>query len=432
MAFVVCDTSFATLTLKHVERRSDGSFQYRRRIPQDLRHRYAGKTFIVRSLGKDFETLQARSVALTTQLEKDWHSFRNPNCSDPVGSSTKNALDSVSASPVIEFKRDSDLTLNSDIRTECKSSLTITGSLALYLGLHPKGKDRKFRENNDRVVRNLINRIGNLDLSSISRSHAEDFRDFSLRKQSTATVRRNLHSLTAIVNKVRKEKQLQILNPFEGLGIVDEGEDGKKRIPFDSQELRIIAEACRNIDDDIRHIIALQMDSGCRVAEVVGLRVENVILDQPIPHVRIRPWGKVRTLKTAASERDIPLVGNALWAAGRAVKARRKAPDGSPWLFPRYASDREVKATHASNALNKWLRSLEGVSSDKTTHCFRHAMRDRLRAAQVPHDIQEAIGGWGTRTIGQGYGNGYPLKVLSEHMKRSIKSRADAVPIDSD
>ena len=111
--------------------------------------------------------------------------------------------------------------------------------------------------------------------------------------------------------------------------------------------------------------------------------------------------GKIRTLKTAASERHIPLVGEALWGAERAVEARRTAKEGSAWLFPRYASDKETKATHASNTLNKWLRSLDEVSRDETTHCLRHSMRDRLRAALVPHDIQETIGGWGARTIGQ-------------------------------
>ena len=298
--------------------------------------------------------------------------------------------------------------------------INLTAALDLYLSLHPKGNQSRFRIYNERIIRSLVGRTGNLDITLVTRSHAEDFRDASLRSQSTTTVRRNLDVLTAIVNRVRKEKQLQMPNPFASLGIVGEGEDQCKRMPFTNHELTTISSACRKIDDDIRHIVAFQMDTGCRVAEVVGLRMEDLVLSAPYPHVKIRPFGRVRTLKTAASERDIPLVGETRWAAERAIGARRKAANGSPWLFPRYASDKEIKATHASNTLNKWLRSLEGVSRDKTTHCFRHAMRDRLRAAQVPHDIQEAIGGWGTRTIGQGYGNGYPLQVLTEHMRKIV------------
>lgn len=99
--------------------------------------------------------------------------------------------------------------------------------------------------------------------------------------------------------------------------------------------------------------------------------------------------------KTRASERDLPLVGDASWAAGMALEDRQKANEPVFWLFPRYASNKEIKATHASVTMNKWLRSLEGVNDQKTCHWARHAMRDRLRAAQVPFEIQDCLGGWG-------------------------------------
>ena len=44
-------------------------------------------------------------------------------------------------------------------------------------------------------------------------------------------------------------------------------------------------------------------------------------------------------------------------------------------------------------------------------------MRDRLRAVQCPADIADQIGGWATDGVGQGYGSGYPIEVLSEWMK---------------
>lgn len=154
---------------------------------------------------------------------------------------------------------------------------------------------------NTRALNTLIRRIGDLPLDVYSRSHAEDYRDDLLRTQSSGTVRRRLRMVCAIFNRAIKEKQLKIVNPFEGMGIIAEGNDAMKRVPFTTKELRIVSDQCRNLADDIRHIIALQMDTGCRVAEVVGLRVQDVILDQAIPHVRIRPFGKLRTLKTPAS-----------------------------------------------------------------------------------------------------------------------------------
>ena len=47
---------------------------------------------------------------------------------------------------------------------------------------------------------------------------------------------------------------------------------------------------------------------------------------------------------------------------------------------------------------------------------FRHSFRDRLRAVECPSDIIDAIGGWKTFGVGQGYGSGYGLDVKYKWM----------------
>ena len=49
---------------------------------------------------------------------------------------------------------------------------------------------------------------------------------------------------------------------------------------------------------------------------------------------------------------------------------------------------------------------------------FRHSMRDRLRAVECPSDIVDRIGGWITAGVGQSYGEGYPLEVISKWMNK--------------
>ena len=107
----------------------------------------------------------------------------------------------------------------------------------------------------------------------------------------------------------------------------------------------------------------------------------------------------------------MPLVGAALWATKRAY-------DSSPnkYLFPRYCSDDGCRADYASNTLNRWLRSR--VATGCVLHSFRHSLRDRLRATECPADVIDQIGGWRTQGIGQSYGNGYPLSVLSVWLGR--------------
>jgi integrase len=94
-----------------------------------------------------------------------------------------------------------------------------------------------------------------------------------------------------------------------------------------------------------------------------------------VPHLWIREDLSVgRSLKTPNSERRVPLVGMALWGAEVALRQRSAA---QTWVFPRYAEDHNIRATHASNTINKWLWAATGTR--KTAHSFRHAMRDRSR-----------------------------------------------------
>lgn len=47
-------------------------------------------------------------------------------------------------------------------------------------------------------------------------------------------------------------------------------------------------------------------------------------------------------------------------------------------------------------------------------------MRDRLRHVDAPKDIQDAIGGWGSLTIGMGYGEGYSLKQRKDILEKVV------------
>ena len=124
-----------------------------------------------------------------------------------------------------------------------------------------------------------------------------------------------------------------------------------------------------------------------------------------VARVRPHPW---RRLKTKGSERDVPLEGEARWAALRILE--QQTP--SLFAFPRYNKTDTTKANSASAALNKWMK--EYVPEGCSMHSFRHSMRDRLRAVECPADIVDQIGGWQTDGVGHGYGSGYPMDVLQK------------------
>ena len=159
------------------------------------------------------------------------------------------------------------------------------------------------------------------------------------------------------------------------------------------------------MDDDLRWLLALLIDSGLRLGEATGLSIDDIILDHEIPHIKVRPhpW---RRLKTIGSERDVPLVGISLWAA------KRIKEQGSyhRFAFPRYTDSEYCNANSASAALNKWLKPY--IPDNCVVHSLRHSFRDRLRSVECPFDVIDKLGGWYTKGVGQSYGLGYKLPLL--------------------
>jgi integrase len=226
------------------------------------------------------------------------------------------------------------------------------------------------------------------------------------------TVKRVFASVRSIINLTMREHGIEGSNAFSGTFMPDRG-DASSRQPIPKEKLKVIQQRCQTTDDEPRWLVALISDTGMRLSEAAGLAKDDIVLDEDIPHVIIRPhsW---RRLKTKGSERTLPLVGVSLWAAGKAVEASQY----SPYLFPRYCDDKGCKANSASAALNKWLKQTIGDSY--VLHSFRHSMRDRLRAANCPTEMIDQIGGWSKRSVGEDYGDGYNISKLQKHLLFAI------------
>lgn len=449
----------------------NGVFWYYRRVPKELQAHYQGKAFFRQSLGtRDAHVAAKKVAALAAEHDALWTSWRSPSGKELGLTSQENrraaeallvaiglahgdahkdeesGLDHVEVldsylearygQKYLRVRHDpqqsqKDLEqLLTPVEREAvrliledpeKRRVTLNDALETYLRNHNNSNQEKFVRDTRRAIQHVIAFVGDLPLEAYKREHANRVRYYLIAKGGkTATVRRELNRIKAVFNVGLTEFDLWTTkNPFEKLRILNEEQDAEKRVPFTTQELQAINQACREWNDDIRHIIALQADTGARLGEIVGLRVDDVVLDYATPHIHIRPHVKLgRTLKTDTSERTVPLVGVALWAAQKAIEANRKAGGKKGWLFPRYASDGLIKATHASNTINKWLHAV--TKTDKTSHSFRHTMRDRLRHVEAPEDIQNVIGGWGTKTVGMGYGEGYRLEQLKGWLDKVV------------
>ena len=258
------------------------------------------------------------------------------------------------------------------------------------------------------AVRALLTVAGDREVQSYKR---DDARALLAYLQSvgnkTATIRRRFNTISAIMNYAYQELEIDRRNPFSKMTIVGEGLDADKRGTFTLEQLIDGYGQALVSSSNVQLLFPILGETGCRLAEVVGLKVEDVDLIERVLH--IRPNEK-RRLKTAGSERSLPLTTTAALALEKAL-----AWSDGEWLFPRYIKDDGCYATHASNALAKWTKRRWGM----TAHSLRHTMRDRLRAAEVPLEAIDQLGGWSSvSNIGSRYGQGYSVEHLRQYMKR--------------
>ena len=181
-----------------------------------------------------------------------------------------------------------------------------------------------------------------------------------------------------------------------------------QQLPVEFQSVDCWYHFSSSMGNTVKLLMPILGETGCRLAEIVGLRVEDVDLEDEVLH--IRPNDK-RRLKTTGSERSLPLVGHAL----EAIRLVMCKSFDEECVFPQYIKDDGCYATHASNALAKWTKRRWGM----TGHSLRHTFRDRPRAAEVPLEAVDQLGGWSSvSNIGSRYGQGYSLK----HLRQFIDS----------
>lgn len=362
-----------------------GSLVYNRRVPKHAQDAF-GCSFVRVSLGNNEGRARAIAESLTRKLDQIWAS---PSLK-PVDVA---ALVAVAAPRV---------TTLSDARDR-------------YLDERGRGKGQHFNKVS-RLACDVLTRVaGDRDIATYNREDARAFvQHLAASGAKSGTIRRRLNSIKALMEYAYLEDGIEKRNPFARLQIPGEGSDRTKRGTFTSDQLRQAYETALGSDSEIKLLVPLLGETGCRLAEIVGLRLSDVDVEEGL--IRIVPH-PARRLKTRGSERVLPLVGAALEAMTILAAKRRKYGKLSDCLFPRYERDGLIMATHASNAVNKWLkRDFAGL----TAHSLRHTMRDRLRAVEAPLDLIDQIGGWASvGSVGAAYGLGYDVGALRRWLEKT-------------
>ena len=180
-------------------------------------------------------------------------------------------------------------------------------------------------------------------------------------------------------------------------------ETEQSRPPFEAsyvQSTLLSPESLKGLNAEARLLIYAMADTGARESELIGLRQEDIFLDDDIPYIWIRPRNQ-KALKTLTSERKIPLVGASLYAFSQ-------LPQG----FSHYRN-----ADTASTAINKYLRENDLKPTPKhSLYSLRHTFKDRLRDAQAPEEVIDEL--MGHKKSGPKYGRGHILETKYEWMQK--------------
>lgn len=382
----------------------DGIFYFVRRVPGDLRRHYSSDriSYSLRTRSKTVAT--ARATQAACKLDEFWFHLRTKDADFPgrhllrVGQSQPS--ESVNDSPV-----------NSTAPKFSEGVLT-------YLALKGVNKSEGFKRTAERSCGYVIDVCGDRSLDQYTKADANKFRDALIeRGLAGSSITRIFGSVRSVFNFASSEEGLTLTNPFARV-YYDRTAGVSDRVSIPVDDIRMIQTKCRELDDELRWLVALVSDTGMRLAEAAGLLRDDIQTDedgQLVVNITPHPW---RRLKTKGSERTVPLVGASEWAARRILDNREQ----SEFAFPRYNRTGSTNSNSASAALNKWLKPM--VPEGASMHSFRHSMRDRLRAVECPSDIVDQIGGWQTDGVGQGYGNGYPIGILLKWLSEVVPDGA--------
>ena len=251
-----------------------GTYYYNRRVPKHAVHIYG--SHIRQVLSESLEEAAEYAKRLGYVLESSWKDSERVQAVD---------VDTI----IKSFKPRS--TLLSEIAEE-------------YLAL------REIAQTPPRtVLATFISLAGDRDVETYTREDAKLFvHHLHLRGNKTATIRRRINSLSAILNYAYAELDLDKRNPFTRLMIKNEGDDVSKRGTFTTDQLRIGYEEALVSGRQIKLLMPLLGETGCRLAEIVGLELQDIDMEQELIHIRPN---SIRRLNTKNSERTLPLVGYA-------------------------------------------------------------------------------------------------------------------------
>jgi site-specific recombinase XerD len=238
--------------------------------------------------------------------------------------------------------------------------------LALFVGCPTLGLDFDEIQADRNLKADHLERLRAVpvDVTGLGREQLERFVTHLRDTRSAATANVRYRSLQQLFKWLFEEDEIAV-NPFDRMRPPKMEE--KQTPVVDAADLRRLFKACEGSDIDARRdlaLIMLMLDTGCRLAEVAGLRLDDVDFNLGVALV----LGKNRR------ERALPMSPKTLTTVDRYVRARRRSKHtASPWLWLGHRG--RLTASGIAQVLRRRSEQaeIERVHPHQLRHTFAHA-----------------------------------------------------------
>jgi integrase len=256
-----------------------------------------------------------------------------------------------------------------------------------------------------------------------------------LKPMSDSNVNKLLGFVGSFWNWAAKHYDEAPVSPFRGLKIAERKRVRDERDPFTVDELHAIFSAplytgCKSLhhwqkpggvvprDSGLYWVPLISLYTGARLGEIIQLYIEDVREEHDVLFFDINDRGEDKRIKTAYSERSVPIHKHLLDMGFMDLVEKRRS-QGQKRVFPDLPMGED--GYYSSPFSKKFSRFLKvaGVKHKKNAfHSFRHNFEDACRDSDISTEVMDALQGHGPEGMSKRYGRGYYLRKLNEAMAR--------------
>lgn len=405
-------------------------YHYRRRVPQYVAELDTRKEIKISLKTKNKNEALIRAEFHNNQIESFWHNLVHSGKQENTDEKFKSIV-KLARAYGFAYKTSSQLAAHSineiieriapDITTPQQADALLGGISTPHVSLSTCRHDflsfatdrlvgksdhqiRKWKNPRFAALNNFIDVVGDKNLHEINRSDILSFRNWLRDKIASGmnadTANKQMRYVRDMMQTTALEYQLELdFDPLFSKTFFRKVTNS--RPPFEASYVQdTLLSGLESMNEMDRMILFALADTGARISEIFGLMQEDIHLDNTTPFIWIRPREGYR-LKTATSERQIPLVGTALHAF-------QKFPNGF---------ESRGNPDSFSGFVNKHLRIHNlRPTPQHSIYSLRHTFKDRLRDAEAPEEIIDGL--MGHKKSGPKYGRGHKLETKHKWLKK--------------